>query len=144
MKTGIYLSYIGLGANLLHLSYCHQIAKKYGPVTIITLCKNLKEALADDPLIEDVYYLDKYHKKLLDIFNLSKFLKQFHFQNLSTKCFWMRNTSIPLDIKFIGSNSEIIEKGIPFSEKSICRRAKLVVEANRGELIGSRQYGKRY
>ena len=52
MKTGIYLSYIGLGANLLHLSYCHQIAKKHGPVTIITLCKNLKEALADDPLIE--------------------------------------------------------------------------------------------
>ena len=48
MKTGIYLSYIGLGANLLHLSYCHQIAKKHGPVTIITLCKNLKEALADD------------------------------------------------------------------------------------------------
>ena len=82
MKTGIYLSYIGLGANLLHLSYCHQIAKKYGPVTIITLCKNLKEALADDPLIEEVYYLDKYHKKLLDIFNLSKILKQFHFQNL--------------------------------------------------------------
>ena len=82
MKTGIYLSYVGLGANLLHLSYCHQIAKKNGPVTIITLCKNLKEALADDPLIEDVYYLDKYHKKLLDIFNLSKILKQFHFQNL--------------------------------------------------------------
>ncbi len=82
MKTGIYLSYIGLGANLLHLSYCHQIAKKNGPVTIITLCKNLKEALADDPLIEDVYYLNKYHKKLLDIFNLSKILKQFHFQNL--------------------------------------------------------------
>ena len=82
MKTGIYLSYIGLGANLLHLSYCHQIAQKHGPVTIITLCKNLKEALADDPLIEDVYYLDKYYKKLLDIFYLSKILKQFHFQNL--------------------------------------------------------------
>lgn len=82
MKTGIYLSYIGLGANLLHLSYCHQIAKKHGPVTIITLCKNLKEALADDPLIEDVYYLDKYHKRFLDIFNLSKILKQFHFKNL--------------------------------------------------------------
>ena len=82
MKTGIYLSYIGLGVNLLHLSYCHQIARKHGPVTIITHCKNLKEALADDPLIEDVYYLDKYYKKLLDIFNLSKILKQFHFQNL--------------------------------------------------------------
>ena len=82
MKTGIYLSYIGLGANLLHLSYCHQIAKKHGPVTIITLCKNLKEALADDPLIERVYYLDKYQKKFFDIFKLSKILKEFNFQNL--------------------------------------------------------------
>jgi len=82
MKTGIYLSYIGLGANLLHLSYCHQIAKKHGPVTIITLCKNLKEALADDPLIEKVYYLDKYQKKFFDIFKLSRILKEFNFQNL--------------------------------------------------------------
>ena len=82
MKTGIYLSYIGLGANLLHLSYCHQIAKKYGPVTIITLCKNLKEALTDDPLIEKVYYLDKYQKRFFDIFKLSKILKEFDFQNL--------------------------------------------------------------
>jgi len=82
MKTGIYLSYVGLGANLLHLSYCHQIAKKYGPVTIITLCKNLKEALTDDPLIEEVYYLDKYQKKFVDIFKLSRVLKKFNFQNL--------------------------------------------------------------
>ena len=28
MKTGIFLSYKGLGANLLHLSYCHEVAKK--------------------------------------------------------------------------------------------------------------------
>ena len=69
MTTGVYLSYVGLGANLLHLSYCHQIAKKHGPITVITLCKNLEEALADDPLIKEVFYLDKYHKKLLDIFN---------------------------------------------------------------------------
>jgi ADP-heptose:LPS heptosyltransferase len=82
MKTGIYLSYIGLGANLLHLSYCHQIAKKYGPVTIITLCKNLEEALADDPLIKKVYYLDKYQKKIFDIIKLSKILQEFNFQNL--------------------------------------------------------------
>jgi len=82
MKTGIYLSYVGLGANLLHLSYCHQIAKKYGPVTIITLCRNLKEALTDDPLIKEVYYLDKYQKKLIDIFRLSRVLKKFSFQNL--------------------------------------------------------------
>ena len=37
MKTGILLSYKGLGSNLLHLSYCHEIAKKFGPVSIITL-----------------------------------------------------------------------------------------------------------
>ena len=82
MKTGIYLSYVGLGANLLHLSYCHEVAKKYGPVTIITLCKNLEETLAHDPLIKEVHYLSKYHKKLIDIFNLSKFLKEFKFTNL--------------------------------------------------------------
>ena len=81
MTTGVYLSYVGLGANLLHLSYCHQIAKKHGPITVITLCKNLEEALADDPLIKKVYYLDKYHKKLLDIFKLSKFIKGFNFSN---------------------------------------------------------------
>ena len=82
MKTGIYLSYKGLGANLLHLSYCHQIAKKYGPVTIITLCKNLEEALSDDPLIEKVYYLEKYNKKLINTFKLSQILKKFNFTNL--------------------------------------------------------------
>ena len=82
MKTGIYLSYSGLGANLIHLAYCHQVAKKYGPVTIITLCKNLKEALADDPLIENVFYLDKFTKKFFDIFKLSKILEKFNFENL--------------------------------------------------------------
>ena len=82
MKTGIYLSYVGLGANLLHLSYCHQIAKKHGPVTIITLCKNLEDALIDDPLIKKVYYLEEYSKKFIDIFQLSKVLKKFNFTNL--------------------------------------------------------------
>ncbi len=82
MRVGIYLSYVGLGANLLHLTYCHEIAKKYGPVTIITLCKNLEDALNDDPLIEKVYYLDNYQKKLKDIFKLGDILKKFKFDNL--------------------------------------------------------------
>ena len=82
MKTAILLSYKGLGANLLHLSYCHQIAKKIGPVTIITLCKNLEQAISKDPLIKEVVLLDKYHKKLIDIFNLSSFLKKFNFDNI--------------------------------------------------------------
>jgi len=39
MKIGIFLSYIGLGSNLLHLTYCHQIAKKYGPVSLLQFVK---------------------------------------------------------------------------------------------------------
>ena len=42
MKTGIFLSYKGIGANLLHLSYCHQIAKKFGPITIITYVQKVQ------------------------------------------------------------------------------------------------------
>ena len=82
MKTGIFLNYKGLGANLLHLSYCHQIAKKYGPVSLITLCPNLNKILKSDPLIKEVFYLDKYHKKFFDLFKLAKFLKKFNFENI--------------------------------------------------------------
>ena len=82
MKTGILLSYKGLGSNLLHLSYCHEIAKKYGPITIITLCKNLEQALLDDPLIKEIIYLEKYHKKLIDVFKLGKFLKSLNLDNI--------------------------------------------------------------
>lgn len=82
MRVGVYLSYVGLGANLLHLSYCHQIAKKHGPVTILTLCKNLEKALIDDPLIEKVYLINHYHKKFIDIFKLGRILKKYNFENL--------------------------------------------------------------
>ena len=82
MKTGIFLSYKGLGANLLHLSYCHQIAKKFGPITLITLNPKLHEVLFDDPNIKEIIYLNDYHKKLLDIIKLSSFLKQLNLDNL--------------------------------------------------------------
>ena len=36
MKVCVYLSYIGLGANLLHLSYVHQLSEKFGPITVFT------------------------------------------------------------------------------------------------------------
>ena len=81
MKTGIFLSYVGLGSNLLHLSYCHQIAKKHGPVSIVTICKNLEQALGDDPLIKEVIFLENYYKKFIDIFKLSKFLRSKNFDN---------------------------------------------------------------
>ena len=56
MKVCVYLSYIGLGANLLHLSYVHQLSEKFGPITIFTLCKNLSDALKDDPKIKEVIF----------------------------------------------------------------------------------------
>ena len=82
MKTCIYLSYKGLGANLLHLAYCHEIAKKYGSVTIITLCSNLEAALIDDPLIKKVIFIDKYHKRFIDILKLKDLLNTFNFDQI--------------------------------------------------------------
>lgn len=82
MKIGIYLNYVGLGANLLHLSYCHEIAKKYGPVTVVTICKNLKDALENDPLIKEIHFIEKFNKKFFDILKLSKILKKFEFDTL--------------------------------------------------------------
>ena len=79
MRVGILLSYIGLGSNLLHLSYCHEIAKKYGPITLLTTCKNVEQALEDDPLIKEVIHIDKYYKKTFDIFNLGKSWAEYKF-----------------------------------------------------------------
>ena len=82
MSSCVYLSYVGLGANLLHLPYCHEIAKKDGPVTIVTLCKNLAEALEDDPNFKCIIYLQSNHKKISDIFKLSSFLKNLNFNKI--------------------------------------------------------------
>ena len=82
MKTGILLSYKGLGANLLHLSYCHQIAKKFGPITLITLNPKLKDVLTDDPNIKEIIYLNDFHKKFFDVFKLSSFFKNLDLDNL--------------------------------------------------------------
>ena len=81
MSTGIFLSYKGLGTNILHLSYCHEIAKVFGPVKIITLSNKFKEVIEDDALIEEVIFLDKYYKKFTDIPKLTKILKQYNFKN---------------------------------------------------------------
>ena len=88
MKTCVYLSYKGLGANLLHLTYCHEIAKKFGPITIITLCKNLEEALNDDPLIEKIIFINSYHKRFIDILKLRQFLNSFNFEQIFINFFY--------------------------------------------------------
>ena len=128
MKTGIFLNYKGLGANLLHLSYCHQIAKKYGPVSLITLCPNLNKILKSDPLIKEVFYLDKYHKKFFDLFKLAKFLKEFNFENififypglrqfLSCKIAGIKNIyHYPL---FNKKNLHLVNAAKKFTEKSL-------------------------
>jgi len=82
MKTGIFLSYKGLGANLLHLTYCHEIAKKFGPITLITLNPKLKEVLVDDPNFNEIIYLDDFHKKFFDVLKLSSFFKNLNLSNL--------------------------------------------------------------
>ena len=81
MKTGIFLSYKGLGANLLHLSYCHEIAKKFGPIKLITLNSKVAEVLSDDDNFNEIIYLENYYKKLIHINKLSQFLKKFDFKN---------------------------------------------------------------
>ena len=82
MKTGIFLSYKGLGANLLHLSYCHEISKRLGPVTLITLNPKLKEFLKDDPNFAEIICLNDFYKKFIDIFRLSIFFKKLSLKNL--------------------------------------------------------------
>ena len=128
MKTGIFLSYKGLGANLLHLSYCHEIAKKFGPITLITLNPKLKEVLTDDPNIKDIIYLNEFHKKFFDIFNLSSFLKNLNLDNLfifypslryflSAKIAGIKKIySYPL---FVKKNLHLVRAAKKFTEKSL-------------------------
>ena len=79
MKIGVFLNYIGLGANLLHLSYCHKIAEVYGPITLISLAKNLDQALEDDQLIDQVIIFDK-NKKITDIPKISLNLRKLNLE----------------------------------------------------------------
>ena len=60
MKTCILLSYKGLGSNLLHLSYCHEIAKKYGPITSHTCGSHSELLVPEHPTIysEDYKFTD--------------------------------------------------------------------------------------
>ena len=128
MKTGIFLSYKGLGANLLHLSYCHQIAKKFGPVKLITLCPNLNKLLEDDPAFSEIIYLDKFHKRFFDLFKLSNFLKKYNFENIFIFYPSLRHylsstiagiTNIYQYPLFKKKNLHLVEAAKDFTEKSL-------------------------
>ncbi len=128
MKTGIFLSYKGLGANLLHLSYCHEIAKKFGPVTLITLNPKLNEVLIDDSNFKEIIYLNKFHKKFSDIIQLSQFLKNLDLKNIfifypslryfiSSKIAGIKNIyHYPL---FKKKNLHLVKAAKTFTEKSL-------------------------
>ena len=128
MKTCVYLSYKGLGANLLHLSYCHEIAKKFGPITIVTLCRNLEEALDDDPLIEKIIFIENYHKRFIDILKLRNFLNSFNFNQIFIFYPSLRIylASVFSNIKKVYSysifkkkNLHLVEAAKKFTEKSL-------------------------
>ena len=128
MKTGIFLSYKGLGANLLHLSYCHEISKRFGPITLITLNPKLKELLTNDPSFREIIYLNEFHKKFTDIYKLSIFLKKLHLENffifypslryfLSSKIAGIKNIyNYPL---FKKKKLHLVEAAKNFTEKSL-------------------------
>ena len=128
MNIGIFLSYKGLGANLLHLAYCHEISKKFGPVTVITLNENLDQVIKNDPMIKEVIYLKNYHKKFIDIVKLSNFFKRFNFENffifypsirffLASKLANIKNIyTYPL---FIKKKLHLVKAAKKFTEKNL-------------------------
>ena len=110
MSVGCFLPYIGLGSCLLHMSYIHEFAKKEGPITILTFSKNLPDTLKFDPNIKEVIVIEKFHKKLSDIFKLSSFLK-----NLNLKKLYIFKCS--LRFYFAAKYARISAKSYPFYKK---------------------------
>ena len=129
MKTCVYLSYKGLGANLLHLTYCHEIAKRYGPITIITLCGNLEASLKDDPLIKKIIFINKYHKRFIDIFKLKKFLNTFNFDQI-----FIYYSSLRVYLASILSNIKEVHSYPIFKKKNLhlIKAAKIFTEKSLG------------
>lgn len=111
MSTGCFLPYIGLGANLLHMSFVHEFAKKDGPITILTFSKSLGDALKFDPNIKEIILIEKFHKKISDIFKLSA-----HLKNLKLKKLYIFKCS--LRFYFAAKLAGISAIGYPFYKKA--------------------------
>ncbi|MDA8655243.1 DUF192 domain-containing protein [Gammaproteobacteria bacterium] len=52
------------------------------------------------------------------------------------QCMWMKNTSIPLSVAYLGADGRILEiyDMVPFSEEPVCssQKARMAVEVNQG------------
>jgi len=110
MSVGCFLPYIGLGSCLLHMSYVHEFAKKEGPIIILTFSRNLPDTLKFDPNIKKVIVIDKFHKRLSDIFKLSNYLKSLNLKKIYIfKC--------SLRFYFAAKYAGIYAKSYPFYKK---------------------------
>ena len=112
MTVGCFLPYVGLGSCLLHLPYIHEFAKKEGPITILTFSKSLVDALKFDPNVKEIIVVEKFHKKLFDIFKLSAFLR-----NLNLKKLYIFKSS--LRFYFAAKWARVYVKSYPFYKKKI-------------------------
>ena len=110
MSTGCFLPYVGLGSCLLHMRYIHEFAKKEGPIKILTFSKNLPDALKFDPNVKEVIVVEKFQKKLFDIFQLSSFLK-----TLKLKKLYIFKSS--LRFYYASKLAGILTKSYPFYKK---------------------------
>jgi len=111
MSTGCFLPYIGLGTCLLHMAYIHEFAKKEGPVTVLTFSRSLPDALKYDQNIKNVVVIQKFHKRLIDIFKLSQYLKSLNIKKLYIfKC--------SLRFNFASKLAGIYTKSYPFYKKN--------------------------
>ena len=110
MRIGCFLPYVGLGSCLLHMPYIHEFAKKEGPITILTFSRSLVDTLKFDPSVKEIIVVEKFHKKLFDIFKLSNYLKKLNLKKLYIfKC--------SLRFYFAAKWAGIYTKGYPFYKK---------------------------
>ncbi len=127
MSTVCFLPYVGLGSNLLHMSFINEFAKKEGPVTILTFSKNLEDAIKFNPNIKKTIFVEKFHNRLSDVFKLSSFLKNLKIKKLYIfKCsprFYFAGifagiptSSYPFYKK---KNLHLVEEGKKFTKKKL-------------------------
>ena len=121
MSTACFLPYVGLGTCLLHMSYVREFAKKNGPVKILTFSKSLADALKFDQDVKEVIVVEKYNKKIFDIFKLANLLKSLQLEKL-----YIFKSS--LRFYFAGKLARIETKSYPFYKK---RNLHLVKEAQK-------------
>jgi len=121
MSTACFLPYVGIGSCLLHLPYIREFAKRDGPITILTFSKSLVNAIEFDQDIKKVIVIEKYNKKLLDIFKLSNYLKKLQIE----KIFIFKSS---LRFYFAAKWAGIYTKSYPFYKK---KNLHLIKEAQK-------------